>query len=70
MGIHTLNLVRGLLDVGPELELLLVRQAGRVGPRAAFTSARIEDVSVPFESDSPLTPRLRSRTQCVNRNVG
>jgi alpha-1,3-rhamnosyl/mannosyltransferase len=61
MGIHTLNLVRGLLDADPGLELLLVRQGGRTKPRADFASPRVEDVSVPFESDSPFTPLALAR---------
>jgi len=59
MGIHTLNLVRGLLDEDPALELLLVRQ-GR-SPRADFSSPRVENVAVPFESDSPFTPLALAR---------
>ncbi|HEY2798163.1 MAG TPA: glycosyltransferase family 1 protein [Thermoanaerobaculia bacterium] len=56
MGVHTLNLVRGLLEADPALELLLVRQGGIRTSPSDFASARVEDVSVPFESDSPFTP--------------
>ncbi|HEY1252403.1 MAG TPA: glycosyltransferase family 1 protein [Thermoanaerobaculia bacterium] len=56
MGIHTLNLVNGLLEADPSLELLLIRQGGATKPRADFPSSRVEDFSVPFESDSPFTP--------------
>jgi glycosyltransferase involved in cell wall biosynthesis len=61
MGIHTLNLVNGLLAADPTLSLLLVRQGGATKPRADFPPSRVEDFSVPFESDSPFTPLALAR---------
>lgn len=59
IGIYTLNLVRGLLREDSDLELLLVRHGS--GGRSDFDSARVEDVIVPFTSDSPLTPLALAR---------
>jgi glycosyltransferase involved in cell wall biosynthesis len=56
LGNHTLNLVKGLLNEDPDLELLLVRN-GQRRPEL-FELPRVEEIRVPFPLDSPLTPLI------------